>query len=154
MRALGLDIGSVRIGVAVSDPDGRIASPVAVLDARDMPRAMRVLREYVEDYEIERLVVGLPLTLGGEEGPQAVEVRTTGELLSRELDVPLEYHDERHSSTEARRSMREAGLSEREQRGSLDKVAAAIVLQGWLDARRVAALGGMDDRREPNITSG
>lgn len=154
MRALGLDIGSVRIGVAVSDPDGRIASPVAVLDARDMTRALRVLREYAEDYEIERLVVGLPLTLGGEEGPQAAEIRAVGDRLSRELEVPLEYHDERHSSTEARRSMREAGLSEREQRGSLDKVAAAIVLQGWLDARRMAGRGGMDDRREPNTTPG
>lgn len=150
MRTLGLDIGSVRIGVAVSDPDGRIASPIAVLDARDLGRAVHELAEYAEDYEIEQVVVGLPLTLGGEEGPQATEIRAVGERLSRELAVPVEYHDERHSSAEAQRRMREAGLSEKEQRGSVDKVAAAIVLQSWLDTQRLAARGGMDDRRKPD----
>lgn len=139
VRALGLDIGSARIGVAVSDPEGRVASPIAVFDARDPVRAFRSLQEIVEDYEIERLVVGLPLSLSGEEGPQAAEVRTIAEKIAGDLDVPLEYQDERHSSTEARRAMRSAGLSDKEQRGSLDKVAAAIVLQGWLDARRVRA---------------
>lgn len=137
IRALGLDIGSARIGVAVSDPSGRIASPIAVFDARDWGRAFHSLQEIVEDYEIEQLVVGLPLTLSGEEGPQAVDVRAIAEKLAGDLEVPLEYHDERHSSTEARRTMRAAGISDKEQRGSLDKVAAAIVLQGWLDARRV-----------------
>lgn len=140
MRALGLDIGEARIGVAVSDPSGRIASPIAVVDARNPSRAVRELAELVEDYEIERLVVGLPLTLAGEEGPQAVEVRGTADRLATELGVPVSYQDERNSSAEARRSMREAGMSDKEQRGSLDKVAAAIVLQGWLDARRLALL--------------
>lgn len=139
MRVLGLDMGSTRIGVAVSDPYGRIASPLVVLDARNPAQAVRELSHLVEDYEIEQLVVGLPLTLAGEEGPQAMEVRRAAEPLGVTLGVPLAYHDERNSSNEARRSMREAGMSDKDQRGSLDKVAAAIVLQGWLDARHARA---------------
>lgn len=139
VRALGLDIGAARIGVAVSDPAGRIASPIAVLDARDANRALRELGEFVEDYEIERLVVGLPLTLSGEEGPQAADVRAIAERLADDLGVPVEYYDERHSSSEARKAMRAAGMTDKEQRGSLDKVAAAIVLQGWLDVRHARA---------------
>lgn len=134
MRAIGLDIGEVRIGVAVSDPRGTVASPLTVLDARELRRDIRPLARIVEDYEAEVVVVGLPLTLAGEEGPQAAGVRTEAERLGTELGLPVEYYDERLSSAEARRMMREAGVSEREQRGALDKVAAAIVLQGWLDA--------------------
>lgn len=139
MRALGLDIGAARVGVAVSDPSGCVASPIAVLDARELARDPRALVRIAEDYEVESLVVGLPLTLAGEEGPQAAEVRAVADRLASALGVPLEYHDERLSSTEAKRSMRAAGMSEKEQRGSLDKIAAAIVLQGWLDARRTRA---------------
>ncbi len=136
MRALGLDIGSVRVGVAVSDPDGAVASAVAVLDARELARDTRSLARIVEDYEAEQLVVGLPLTLSGDEGPQAAEVRGVAGRLADALGLPVAYQDERNSSAEARRAMRAAGLSEREQRGSLDKVAAVILLQTWLDARR------------------
>ena len=136
MRTLGLDIGSVRVGVAVSDPDGAVASAVAVLDARELARDTRSLARIVEDYEAEQLVVGLPLTLSGDEGPQAAEVREVAGRLADALGLPVAYQDERNSSAEARRAMRAAGLSEREQRGSLDKVAAAILLQTWLDARR------------------
>lgn len=139
MRALGLDIGQTRVGVAVSDPQGCVASPIAVLDARNPSLLARELADLVEDYEIEQLVVGLPITLAGDEGPQAAEVRRVAEGLIAHLGVPLAYHDERNSSAEARRAMRDAGVSEKDQRGSLDKVAAAIVLQGWLDARRVRA---------------
>ncbi|MDO8880772.1 MAG: Holliday junction resolvase RuvX [Coriobacteriia bacterium] len=136
MRVLGLDIGEVRVGVAVCDRDGKVASPVAVLDARELARDTRTLSRIVEDYEAERLVVGMPLTMAGDEGPQAAAVRAEAERLAGALGLPLEYQDERLSSAEARRVMREAGMSEKEQRGALDKVAAAIVLQGWLDGRR------------------
>jgi putative Holliday junction resolvase len=85
------------------------------------------------------LVVGVPLTLGGDEGPQARDVRARAERLSATVGVPVAYWDERLSTAEARRAMREAGLTEREQRGALDKVAAALILQGWLDARHGAA---------------
>lgn len=136
MRTLGLDIGSVRVGVAVSDAGGAVASAVAVLDARELARDTRSLVRIVEDYGVEQLVVGLPLTLSGDEGPQAAEVREVAGRLASALGLPVAFQDERNSSTEARRAMRAAGLSEREQRGSLDKVAAAILLQTWLDTRR------------------
>jgi putative Holliday junction resolvase len=74
--------------------------------------------------------------MAGEEGPQAAIVRAEAERLAAALGLPVEYHDERLKSAEARRVMRESGKSEKAQRGALDKVAAAIVLQGWLDARR------------------
>ncbi|MBN2248102.1 MAG: Holliday junction resolvase RuvX [Coriobacteriia bacterium] len=138
MRALGLDIGSVRIGVAVSDPSGRVASPIAVLDARALAGDLRPLKRLVEDYETECLVVGLPLTLAGDEGSQAAAVRAEAERLARAVDLPVEYADERLSSEEARRSMAASGMSEKEQRGAVDKIAAAIILQGWLDARWTA----------------
>jgi putative Holliday junction resolvase len=80
--------------------------------------------------------------MGGSEGPQAEDVRAEAERLAQAVGLPVEYQDERLSSTEARRAMHEAGMSEKEQRGSLDKVAAAIVLQGWLDSRRTAAREG------------
>jgi len=136
VRALGLDIGSVRVGVAVSDPAGSVASPLAVLDARELAGNIQPLARIAEDYDAEVLVVGLPLTLGGDEGPQATSVRQIATDLAGRLGLPLAFVDERNSSAEARRAMRAAGLSEREQRGQLDKVAAAIMLQAWLDAER------------------
>lgn len=139
MRALGLDIGAERIGVAVSDPTGSVASPVTVLDARQVAHDPSSFMRLLEEYEPEYLVVGMPVTLAGEEGPQAGAVRVVAERLASSAGLPLEFWDERLSSAEARRAMREAGMSEREQRGSVDKVAAAIVLQTWLDARRAAA---------------
>lgn len=136
MRVLGLDIGEARIGVAVSDAEGRIASPLGVLDARALAADVRPLARLVADFEVEALVVGLPLTLGGDQGPQAEAVRRTADRLGAALGLPVLYCDERLTSAEARRAMREAGVSEREQRGALDKVAAALMLQAWLDARR------------------
>ncbi|MCK8114430.1 Holliday junction resolvase RuvX [Anaerosoma tenue] len=136
MRALGLDIGSVRIGVAVSDPSGSVASPLTVLDGRSLASDIGPLARLVEDYEPECLVVGLPLSLSGETGPQAEAVQATAERLAGAVGVPLAYADERLSSAEARRMMSASGLSEKEQRGSVDKVAAALLLQSWLDGRR------------------
>lgn len=135
MRLLALDIGSVRIGVAVSDPGGRVATPLTVLDTRRAMGDGVELRRLVEDYEPEAIVVGLPLSLDGSEGPQAAEVRRVAARLARFLPIPLAFADERMSSVEARRRMGEAGASERAKRGSVDMVAAAVFLQGYLDAR-------------------
>ena len=139
MRVLGLDIGETRVGVAVSDAEGRVATPLTVLDARSLEADATPLARLVEEYEAGMLVVGVPLTLGGDEGPQARDVRARAERLSATAGVPVAYWDERLSTAEARRAMREAGLTEREQRGALDKVAAALILQGWLDAKHGAA---------------
>ena len=135
MRVLALDIGERRVGVAVSDADRRVATPLKVLDGAVLAD-VAPLRRLVEDYEIERLVVGLPLTMAGEEGPQALRVREAGERLGEILGLPVEYRDERLSSAEARRTMAASGTDSRAARGSVDMVAAAIVLQGWLDSRK------------------
>lgn len=133
MRHLGFDIGERRIGVAVSDPSGRVATPLVVLDARELARDTGALRRLVEDYEPGELVVGLPLTMAGEVGPQAATVKETVRRLLEPLGIPLAYHDERLSSAEAERAMAAAGADARARRGSVDMVAAAVLLQNHLD---------------------
>jgi putative holliday junction resolvase len=142
MRVIALDIGEKRIGVAVSDASGTIASPVSVLDAKRVLGDGRELVELVRDYEAELVVIGLPLSLDGTEGPQATAVRVAGERLAGFLSVPIAYADERLSSVEASRSLGQAGVSDREKRGSIDMIAAAIFLQTYLDAAGVHDAAG------------
>lgn len=136
MRVLGLDIGEKRIGVAVSDPSGTVASPLVVLDAKPVLGDGGALVRLAEDYEVELVVVGLPRSLDGSEGPQADLVRAAGDRLARFLRLPVEYYDERLSSAEARRVMTSAGVSDRDKRGSVDMIAAALFLQSYLDSHR------------------
>jgi len=133
MRILGLDIGEKRVGVAISDPGEHVATPLTVMHSSEA--ASSGVGRLVDEYEVGRIVVGLPLSLDGSEGPQARRVREFAAGLEARLDVALEYHDERLSSAEARRTMGAAGVDTRKQRGHVDKVAAAIMLQGYLDER-------------------
>ncbi len=143
---LALDIGDVRTGVAVSDPSGTVATPVAVLDSAALVSDPRLVAALVEEYAAIEVVVGLPLTLAGEEGPQATRVRETGQRLSCALGVPVVFWDERLSSSEASRAMTAGGTKGRAQRGTVDKVAAAVFLQSYLDAARSRANeNGSDD---------
>jgi putative Holliday junction resolvase len=135
VRILALDIGEKRIGVAVSDPSGKVATPLTVLDARRVLGDGHDLLRIAEEYEPELVVVGLPLSLDGTEGPQAAAVRRAAKRLAGFLLLPFEFADERLSSAQALRSMGEAGASARDARGSVDMVAAAIFLQSYLDAR-------------------
>ncbi|HIZ18970.1 MAG TPA: Holliday junction resolvase RuvX [Candidatus Olsenella stercoravium] len=137
MRALALDIGEVRVGVAVSDPAGRVASPVCVLPAAEVLAHAATFRRVLEDWEPELLVCGLPRTLAGEEGPQAERIRAQAEKIAAACGLPLEFADERLSSAEAKRILKEQGLSERAMRGKVDSVAAGLFLQSWLDARQI-----------------
>lgn len=139
MRVLGLDIGEVRIGVALSDASESVATPLAVLDAKQELRQGVELPRLVDEYQVSTIVVGLPLSLDGSEGPQAERVRRAAGRLAGFLRVPLEFFDERLSSSAAERVMAEAGATSRDRRGSVDMVAAAIILQGYLDARRTSA---------------
>lgn len=136
MRALGLDIGSVRVGVAISDPSGTVASPLAVLDARKTLEDPAELRAIVDENGVDLLVVGLPVTMAGEEGPQARTVREAAESLGRSLGLPVVFVDERLSTAAAAAAMRAGGVRSRKQRGQVDKVAAAVLLQAYLDASR------------------
>ena len=134
MVALGLDIGETRIGIAVSDRRGTMAMPLKVLPAQEVVSLARSFRLLIEDHEPDVLVCGLPRTLAGEEGPQADRVKHVGEGVARSLGLPLEFVDERLSSREAKRILREQGLSEKQMRGKIDMVAASLFLQAWLDA--------------------
>ena len=133
MIALALDIGEVRVGIAVSDTTGRIAMPVKVLPAAEVAGMARPFRLLLEDYEPDVLVCGRPETLGGEDGPQAERVMKVARSVADATGLPLEFVDERLSSREAKRILREQGLSEREMRGKVDSVAASLFLQTWLD---------------------
>ncbi len=133
MVALALDIGETRIGIAISDRTGRVAMPLKVMPAQDVVALSRPFRMLVEDHEPDILVCGLPRTLAGEEGPQAERVKEVALGVSRSLGLPLHFVDERMSSREAKRILREQGLSEKQMRGKVDMVAASLFLQAWLD---------------------
>ena len=135
MRVMALDIGEKRVGIAVSDPDARVASPLAVLPAHEVRTMARSFRTLLEDWEPELIVCGLPRSLSGEEGPQAARIRAFADEVMRATRLPLEFVDERLSSEEAKRSLREKGLSQKAMRGKVDMIAAALFLQTWLDAR-------------------
>lgn len=134
MRVLALDIGDVRCGIAVSDPAGKVASPVCVLPAAEVAVCTASFRRVLEDWEPEELLFGLPLTLAGEEGPQAAHIRDVAAHIQKSTGLPAQFTDERLSSKEAKRELREMGHDERSMRGKVDMVAAAVFLQAWLDA--------------------
>ncbi len=133
MQVLGLDIGAKRIGVACGNTNARVATPLKVLDAAEVLQGGRAWRLILEDYEPEVLVCGLPKTLGGEAGKQAQLIRQQALKIGAAAGLPVEFVDERLSSAQAKRALREAGLSEKEMRGKLDSVAASLFLQTWLE---------------------
>lgn len=135
MRALALDIGEVRVGIAVSDPDGRVASPVCVLPAQEVLAHASTFRRVLEDWEPDVIVSGRPKTMAGEDGPQAARIMGQARQIADACGLPLEFADERLSSAQAKRILREQGLSEKSMRGKVDMVAASLFLQSWLDAR-------------------
>ena len=136
MVALALDIGDARTGIAVSDLTGSVASPVKVLPASEVEGMARSFRSILDEYEPQILVCGLPRTMAGEEGLQARHVREVAGRVAAAAGLPLEFVDERYSSREAKRILREGGLSEREMRGKVDMISASLFLQTWLDERK------------------
>ena len=135
MRALALDIGEIRVGIAASDVTGTVASPVKVLPANEVLSLARPFRLVIEDYEPDVLVCGRPKTMSGEDGPQAEKLMAQALDLGNRLGIPVEFADERLSSSEAKRILREQGVSERNMRGKVDMIAASLFLQAWLDSR-------------------
>lgn len=135
-RVLGVDPGSRRIGVAVSDPSGLIASPLQVVErTRSAPPALAEVARIARDYEVVRIIVGLPIGLNGQEGRAARAARRDGGVLATLVDVPVEFHDERFTTVTAERLGRERGRRV-DRTTEIDKMAAAVLLQSWLDARR------------------
>lgn len=132
-RSLGVDYGTQRIGLAISDPLGVTARPLEVVAKEDLGEA---LVRIADEHDIERVVVGLPTSLGGHEGDSAVGARRLGEQIAALLGVEVDYVDERFTSRIAEDALLESGMKRRDRKATVDKVAAAIILQTYLDSRR------------------
>ena len=136
MRALGIDLGSKRIGVAVSDGSGTLASALTVVErSGDQARDHRRLLEIARDQDARCLVVGLPISLDGSLGPAAVAAQAEVEALRACTELPVETYDERLTTVTAERLLRAQGVRGPRRRQLVDQVAAAVMLQAWLDGR-------------------
>lgn len=134
-RVLALDVGTVRIGVAVTDPLGLFAQGLTVLAAEGP--WMDELRKYVKQYDVERFLIGLPRRTDGSEGPEAVKMREIVEELRLQFqDLVLEMWDERFTTTIAQQTLIEGDVSRKKRKGQVDKVAAVLLLQNYLEHKR------------------
>lgn len=133
-RVLGIDYGERRLGFAVSDSDGIIAMPLRVVELRTDTQAFEEIRRICKETGAEKIVVGLPLNMNGTKGPIAAKVESFVEQLTKLLDIPVEKWDERLSTSAAERVLLEADISRRKRKAVRDKLAAQIILQGYLDA--------------------
>ena len=134
-RALGLDPGQRRIGVAVSDPTRTIASPLRFIDTKSDDVAT-TLRDLCIEYEVTVVVIGLPISLDGSEGPSAKAAREFAEEVCEATGVDVEFHDERFTSRTAEAALIEGGVSRKSRKEKRDQVAAAVMLQSFLDRQR------------------
>lgn len=136
-RRLGVDVGTVRIGIAVCDPDGILATPVETVQrAKGKARGTDLDRiaDLVAEYETIGVIVGLPRNLAGKESFAADAVREFGDAIAERISpVPVEYFDERMTTASASRALRSAGVSAKSARSVIDQAAAVAILQGWLD---------------------
>ena len=140
MRALGIDLGSKRIGVALSDSGGTVATPYEVVQrSGDRARDHRRLRDLADEAEVDVVVVGVPYSLDGSVGHAARRLLKEIRALEQVLAVPVVTHDERLSTVTAHRSLAEMDLDAPARRKVVDKVAAAVILQAWLDQQRSTA---------------
>jgi putative Holliday junction resolvase len=136
-RAMGIDLGDARIGLAASDPGGSIALPLDTLERIGPRKDVERIAQRALELEVRVVVVGLPKLMSGEEGTQASLAREFAERLARRLgDVPVELWDERLTTVEAERTMVSGGVGRRRRKTLVDPLAATLILQGFLDARR------------------
>jgi putative Holliday junction resolvase len=142
MRLLALDVGDVRIGVALSDETGTLASGLVTLRSAGPRKDVQAVAALVREHAVAQVVVGVPLRLDGSPGPRAEQVVAFVERLRRVVRVPVVTRDERLTSVAADERLAEAGVRRRERKALLDQVAAALLLQEHLDERRAADSGG------------
>ena len=138
-RILALDVGDRRIGVAVGDPTGLLATPIKAINGERESIAVDHVVRIIAKYEVEEIVVGLPLSLSGRPGSQARRVRGFAEALGRRSVVNVVFLDERYSSVQAERLLRETGKSPTRDKGRVDSAAAAVILQSYLDSKRASS---------------
>jgi len=137
MRILCLDVGSKTIGVAMSDPMGWIAQGIKTIRRGPTDGDCRDLKKMIEEHEVERIVVGLPLNMNGTEGPQAVNIRKFVEEMQKIIpEIPVEFWDERLSTVAAERTLIEADVSRAKRKDVINHMAAVQILQGYLESKR------------------
>ncbi|MFB6816980.1 Holliday junction resolvase RuvX [Streptomyces sp. NPDC056347] len=138
-RRLAIDVGDARIGVASCDPDGILATPVETVPGRDVPAAHRRLGQIVEEYEPIEIIIGLPRSLGGGEGPAAAKVRVFAQEVARSAaPVPVRLVDERMTTVTASQGLRASGVKSRKGRSVIDQAAAVVILQNALESERAS----------------
>ena len=137
-RILGLDVGDARIGVALSDPLGLTAQRLTVIERTAPAQDVEVVQTLVTQHGVRTVVVGLPLTMRGERGPQARKVAAFSEALRRRLAMPVELIDERLTTVQGSRALQETGTRGRKRKAVIDQVAAQLILQQYLDMAREA----------------
>lgn len=135
MRVLGLDVGEKTVGVAVSDPLGLTAQGVEVIRRSTIQQDLQRLTELVNKYQVEQIIVGMPRRTDGSYGPEAEKVREFAQQLAETISVPIEFWDERFSTAAAERILLEGDVSRTKRRKVVDKVAASVILQGYLDRK-------------------
>ena len=135
-RTLALDVGDARIGVALSDATGFLASPLNTIKVKTRAQAIQCIVELISEYQVEQVVAGLPVSLDGHIGPQARKVRDFISELEASLTVPVLTWDESYSTVEADEMMRKAGTRRARRRDLRDAAAAAVILQQYLDSRK------------------
>ena len=140
MRSLGLDIGDKRIGVALSDSEGILASPFTIIDGEDVSSAIKAIADIIRQQGVGQVIVGLPRSLDGTLGRQAEKVREFTQKLSGQIEIPVEYRDERLTTVMAERLKRASGGKKSREKVRHDAQAAALILQGYLDERRESGL--------------
>ena len=134
-RILGLDVGDRRIGLAISDPMHIIASPLSIIDRKIDPNCFGTIQKIIEEREVEAVLVGLPLTMKGLGSSQTEKVKLFNDELSKHINIPIYSIDERLSSVTAEKSLIEQGIKTGHNKGDIDKTAAAIFLQEYLDSQ-------------------
>lgn len=138
-RVLGLDVGARRIGVAVSDPLGITAQGLETLQRKNKRHDFERLREVIREYQVREIVVGLPLRMSGAEGTQSEKMRGFAADLHKTFGLPVHLWDERLTSAEANRFLRETELSIEKRGKVVDRMAAVLILQGWMEKQRLPA---------------
>jgi putative holliday junction resolvase len=144
-RACALDLGKARVGVAIADELGLLAHPRPPLDGRDKKALLRALAELVREEGVGLFLVGLPLDMSGAEGPMASRAGAFAREIAETTGVPVELFDERWTTKEAARKLRQGGVEARRQKSLVDGAAAAVMLQSWLDRAR----GGSSEGSAP-----
>lgn len=141
MRVLGVDWGERKLGIAVSDETRTVASPLTVERCRSDGERVNAILKHTRDLGVNTVVLGMPLSLSGEEGPTGRAVRRFSEILAKRLEVPLVLWDERLTTGSAQRALIEAGLRRSKRKEVVDKVAASVMLQSYLDCQKSTSSG-------------